>query len=295
MTGDASKPGEQAVGPVIVVGALGMLGRAWRELLQQRHIPYKGLDLPELDITDPSSIAEHIHTGCRTIVNCAAYTDVDGAEENEITALQLNAQAVKLVAERCKAIDTTLIHYSTDYVFNGQAQSPYPTDHRRDPVNAYGRTKAKGEEFIGSSGCQHLLIRTSWLYAPWANNFVRTMVRLTEERNSLLVVDDQFGRPTSAQHLASASLSLLEKNARGTFHINDGGECSWHGFACEIARLAGNTCDIQPCDSDQFPRPAKRPAYSVMDISKAEAITGPMPDWKNNLADVIKQMEPQSV
>jgi len=280
-------------GPVIVIGALGMLGRAWCGLLQQKNIPHKGLDLPELDITDPDSIAEHLHAGCKTIVNCAAYTDVDGTEDNEIAALQLNAQAVKLLADRCKSIDATLIHYSTDYVFNGQAQSPYPVDHRRDPVNAYGRTKAKGEEFIASSDCQHLLVRTSWLYAPWANNFVRTMTKLTAERDALQVVDDQRGRPTSAQHLASASLSLIEKNARGTFHITDAGECSWHGFACEIARLAGNTCDIKPCDSSQFPRPASRPAYSVLDITKAEAIIGPMPNWKDNLASVIEQMEPQ--
>jgi dTDP-4-dehydrorhamnose reductase len=282
-----------SAGPVIVIGALGMLGRAWRELLQQKNIAHTGLDLPELDITDPDSITKNIPAGCKTIVNCAAYTDVDRAEQDEETALRLNAQAVKHLADRCKSIDATLIHYSTDYVFNGRAKSPYPTDHPRDPINAYGRTKAKGEELIESSGCRHLLIRTSWLYAPWANNFVRTMLKLTAERDTLQVVDDQFGRPASAQHLASASLSLLEHNARGAFHVTDAGECSWHGFTVEIARLAGNTCDIRPCDSSQFPRPAARPAYSVLDISRAEAIIGPMPDWKTNLASVVKQMEPQ--
>jgi dTDP-4-dehydrorhamnose reductase len=282
-----------SAGPVIVIGALGMLGRAWRELLQQKNIAHTGLDLPELDITDPDSITKNIPAGCKTIVNCAAYTDVDRAEQDEETALRLNAQAVKHLADRCKSIDATLIHYSTDYVFNGRAKSPYPTDHPRDPINAYGRTKAKGEELIESSGCRHLLIRTSWLYAPWANNFVRTMLKLTAERDTLQVVDDQFGRPASAQHLASASLSLLEHNARGAFHVTDAGECSWHGFTVEIARLAGNTCDIRPCDSAQFPRPAARPAYSVLDISRAEAIIGPMPDWKDNLASVVKLMEPQ--
>jgi len=280
-------------GPVIVVGALGMLGRAWRELLQQKGIPHTGLDLPELDITDTDSIAKHIQPGCKAVINCAAYTDVDGAEEHEPAALKLNAQAVKNLADRCKEIGAVLVHYSTDYVFDGQADSPYPTDHPRDPVNAYGRTKAKGEELIESSGCQYLLVRTSWLYAPWANNFVGTMIKLTAERDTLLVVNDQFGRPTSAQHLASASLSLLEKNARGAFHVTDAGECSWHGFACEIAKLSGNTCDIKPCGSSQFPRPASRPAYSVLDISKAEAIIGAMSNWKHNLASVIEQMEPK--
>ena len=282
-----------SAGPVIVIGALGMLGRAWCELLQQKNIQYTGLDLPELDITDPDSIAKNITAGCKTIVNCAAYTDVDKAEEHEPDALTLNAQAVAHLAGRCKSIGATLIHYSTDYVFDGQAESPYAVDHPRDPVNAYGRTKADGEQRLEDSGCDYLLIRTSWLYAPWANNFVRTMIKLTAERNTLQVVDDQFGRPTSAQHLASASLSLLEHSARGTFHVTNAGECSWHGFACEIARLVGNTCDIQPCDSSQFPRPAARPAYSVLDISKAEAIIGPMPNWKANLASVIEQMEPQ--
>ena len=281
-------------GPVTVVGADGMLGRAWRELLQRKGIPCTALDLPKLDITDPESIRKNIPADTRLVVNCAAYTNVDGAEEHEPVALKLNGDAVKNLAEHCRAIDTTLIHYSTDYVFNGQASKPYPVDHPRDPVNAYGRTKAVGEEYLEKSGCDFLLIRTSWLYAPWANNFVRTMLKLTAERDTLQVVNDQFGRPTSAEHLASASLALFDADAAGTFHVTDAGDTSWHGFTLQIAKLAGNTCDIQPCDSSQFPRPAKRPAYSVLDISKAEAIIGPMPSWKRNLADTIEKMEPIS-
>ena len=295
MTGEADPSTGQSVGPVVVVGALGMLGRAWRELLQTRGIEHTGLDLPTLDITDPDSIAGHIGTGVRTIVNCVAFTDVDGAEDREALAHKLNAQAVGHLADRCKKIGATMIHYSTDYVFDGQADAPYPTDHPRSPVNAYGRTKAEGEKLIEASGCDYLLIRTSWLYAPWARNFVNGMIRLTRERDELQVVDDQRGRPTSAQHLAASSLALLKKMERGPFHVTDGGECSWYGFACEIRRLAGNRCDIKPCTSEQFKRPAPRPAYSVLDISKAESVLGPMPDWKHNLAAVIRQMEPQSV
>tara|TARA_R110002111_G_scaffold213837_1_gene276803 strand:- start:273 stop:1148 length:876 start_codon:yes stop_codon:yes gene_type:complete len=282
-------------GPAVVVGALGMLGKAWRELLLRRDIEHTGLDLPTLDITDPQSIAEHIGKDTRLVVNCAAYTDVDGAEDQENTAHRLNADAVGYLADHCKTIGATLIHYSTDYVFDGKADTPYKTDQARDPLNAYGRTKAAGELRVESSGCDYLTIRTSWLYAPWARNFVATMVRLSRERDELQVVDDQRGRPTSAQHLALASLTLLEKGERGTFHVTDGGECTWFDFACEIKRLAGNTCDIKPCSSDQYKLPAARPAYSVMDLSKTEAALGPMPDWKNNLADVIGQMEPQSV
>ncbi len=285
----------QTTALVAVVGALGMLGRAWRELLQARGIDHIGLDLPTIDITDPGSIAEHIKPGCKTVVNCAAFTDVDGAEDQEPAALRLNAEAVGHLADHCKAIGATLIHYSTDYVFDGQADSPYMTDHPRDPINAYGRTKAEGEKLIEASGCEFLLIRTSWLYAPWARNFVNGMIRLTRERDELNVVDDQHGRPTSAQHLAASSLALLEKGERGASHITDGGQCSWYEFACEIKRLAGNQCDIRPCTSDEFKRPAPRPAYSVLDISKTESALGPMPDWKHNLAEVIGQMEPQSV
>jgi dTDP-4-dehydrorhamnose reductase len=295
MSDEADQSTSQSAGPVVVVGALGMLGRAWRELLQKRGIEHAGLDLPTLDITDPDSIAEHIGKDVRTVINCAAFTDVDGCEDQEPAAHKLNALAVGALADHCKAIGAKLIHYSTDYVFHGKADTPYPVDHQRDPVNAYGRTKSQGEQLVESSGCDYLLIRTSWLYAPWARNFVSGMVRLTRERDDLNVVDDQHGRPTSAQHLAASSLSLLEKGELGTFHVTDGGECSWYQFACEIKRLAGNTCDVKPCTSEEFKRPAPRPAYSVLDISKTEAALGPMPDWKHNLAEVIGQMELQSV
>ncbi len=295
MTDTPTKQDAGQLSPVVVVGAQGMLGRAWCEYLKKRGVDLVGLDLPELDITDPASIKQGISPDTRTIVNCAAFTDVDGAETREADAKRLNADAVWNLAEHAREISATLIHYSTDYVFDGQATSPYATDHPRDPINAYGRTKAQGEQALEASGCRYLLIRTSWLYAPWANNFVLTMLRLTRDRDTLKVVSDQRGRPTSAQHLAGASFKLLEVGCTGTFHVTDGGECSWHEFACEIARLAGHVCDIQPCTSDEFPRPAKRPAYSVLDLSQTEQAIGPMPDWRHNLAHVLRQLEPQSV
>ncbi len=295
MSGEADQSAGRGVGPVVVVGALGMLGRAWRELLEARGIEHTGLDLPTLDITDPNSIAEHIGKDVRTVVNCAAFTDVDGCEDQEPVAHKINAQAAGYLADHCKAIGAALIHYSTDYVFDGKADTPYPVGHPRDPVNAYGRTKSQGEQLIEASGCDYLLVRTSWLYAPWARNFVISMIRLTRERDELNVVDDQRGRPTSAQHLSASSLKLLEKGELGTFHITDGGECSWFEFTREIKRLVGHTCDVKPCTSEEFKRPAPRPAYSVLDISKTESALGPMPDWKHNLAEVIGQMEPQSV
>ncbi len=279
----------------VIVGAAGMLGRAWRELLDERRVAYAAMDIGEVDITDPQSIRRNIPGDARIIVNCAAYTNVDGAEDDYDAALRLNGDAVGHLADHAKRIGATLIHYSTDYVFNGQAAEPYRVDAPHDPVNAYGRSKAAGESALWDSGADHLLIRTSWLYAPWANNFVRTMLRLTAEREELKVVDDQRGRPTSAEHLAVISLKLLETGERGNFHVTDGGECTWHGFTVEIARLAEHDCRVMPCTSDEFPRPAARPAYSVLDLSRTEQLLGPMPDWQTNLADVIARAEPAAV
>lgn len=293
MNRSSDQPPVARIGPVAVVGALGMLGRAWRELLTAHQIEHTGLDLPALDITCRQSIDEHLGDATRVVVNCAAFTDVDSAETREQDASRLNAEAVGLLAERCKRIDATLVHYSTDYVFDGRATTPYDVTCPHAPVNAYGRTKAQGERILFASGCRHLLIRTSWLYAPWAHNFVLTMLRLTRDRDELRVVNDQRGRPTSAQHLARTSLALLKHHQVGTFHVTDGGECTWYDFTCEIQRLAGHDCDIQPCDSSAYQRPAIRPAYSVLDLSKTEDVLGPMPDWKHNLANVIKQTEPQ--
>ncbi len=279
----------------VVIGAAGMLGRAWCALLGERGHEFVALDRDEVDITDAASVGAAVPRMCRAIINCAAYTNVDGAETDEAAATKLNGDAVAHLAARAKAGGATLIHYSTDYVFNGQATEPYPTDTPHDPVNAYGRSKAAGERALWESGADHLLIRTSWLYAPWGNNFVRTMLRLTAERDELSVVDDQRGRPTSAEHLAATSLALLDAEGRGTFHVTDGGACTWHGFTVEIAQQAGHTCAVKPCTTDQFPRPAKRPAYSVLDLGRTESLVGPMPDWKQNLAAVLARVEPVNV
>ena len=288
---ERENPSEHApVAPVLLISPNGMLGRAWRQLLDQQHIAYHAVSRPELDLANPASIAKAIPPEYRTVINCAAWTDVDGAESHEAQAQQVNALGPGALAAACRKTNATLVHYSTDYVFDGQASAPYPVDHPRDPVNAYGQTKAQGEQRIEASGCEHLIIRTSWLYAPWGNNFVRTMAKLTADRDTLRVVSDQHGRPTSCQHLAKVSLTLLEAQARGIYHVTDAGECTWHEFTCEIAKQLGNTCDVQPCTSAEFPRPARRPSYSVLDLSKTLAITGPLPHWRDNLAAVLAQL-----
>ncbi|MEM6459788.1 MAG: dTDP-4-dehydrorhamnose reductase [Planctomycetota bacterium] len=274
----------------VVTGAAGMLGRAWTELLRSDGVSCAAHDRQLLDITDPDAVARAAPEGTRVVVNCAAYTNVDGCETHEADAMRVNADGPARLAERCAAVGATLVHYSTDYVFNGQADAPYPTNAPIAPVNAYGRTKAAGEAAICATGCDHRILRTSWLYAPWGSNFVRTMLRLTAERDTLSVVDDQRGRPTSATHLAAVSKQLLAAPS-GTYHVADGGQCTWFEFTKEIARLAGNTCDLQPCTTDQFPRPAKRPAYSVLDLTRTEAAVGPMPDWKVNLGSVLTGLQ----
>jgi dTDP-4-dehydrorhamnose reductase len=278
--------------PILLIGDRGMLGRAFRELLDRQTRAYQGLDLPEVDAAEPAQIATLFRKPWSALVNCAAFTNVDGAEENEAAALRGNATAPQVLAKACKRAGIPLVHFSTDYVFDGKANTPYQVEAPLDPLGAYGRTKAAGEQAIRASGARHLLVRTSWLYAPWGNNFVRTMARLLRDKPQLKVVHDQRGRPTSAEHLARATLALLDRGATGTFHVTDGGECTWYEFTLAIAQQLGRTCAISPCTTAEFPRPAPRPAYSVLDLGKTEALLGPMPDWRANLADVLSRLEP---
>ena len=278
--------------PILIVGDRGMLGRAFRELLTRLARPYQGVDLPDVDAAEPRQVADLLSKPWSAVINCAAFTNVDSAETNEAAAFRGNATAPKLLAEACARGEIPFLHFSTDYVFSGQASAPYPVDAPMQPLGAYGRTKAAGEDAIRASGVSHVIARTSWLYAPWANNFVRTMAKLTRDKPALKVVHDQRGRPTSAEHLAKTALALLDRGATGTFHVTDGGECTWYEFTVAIAEKLGRTCAISPCTTAEFPRPAPRPAYSVLDLAKTEALLGPMPDWRENLASVLARLEP---
>lgn len=275
-----------------ILGARGMLGRALSALLEREQRPYQALDLPEFDLTKREQVEQLVGRSVTAVLNCAAYTNVDGAETDEATATKLNGEAVALLAEVCAKHNVPLVHYSTDYVFAGDAKSPYRVDQPLAPLNAYGRSKAVGERAIWEAMGPHLLLRTSWLYAPWANNFVRTIFKASRERDVLTVVSDQFGRPTSAEHLARVTLKLLDQGALGTLHVTDGGQCSWYEFATEIVRLAGHKARVDPCTSAEYVRPAKRPAYSVLDLAPTEALVGPMPSWQANLADVMARLDP---
>jgi dTDP-4-dehydrorhamnose reductase len=274
---------------VVIIGNKGMLGRCFEPILHARGITCHGFDLPELDMTNREQTLAKLHEiGPAVVINCAAYTDVDGAEEHEELALRLNGEGPAILAAGCRDIGATLVHYSTDYVFNGEATAPYPVDSAIEPLNAYGRTKAAGEEAIRASGCQHLILRSSWLYAAHGKNFVITIANLAKDRPELKVVSDQRGRPTSCPVLADTTLRLLDCGARGTYHATDGGEATWHEFASQIAAAANPDCRVLPCTSDEFPRPAKRPAYSTLDISLTEELLGPLPRWELSLLDVLR-------
>jgi dTDP-4-dehydrorhamnose reductase len=277
---------------ILIVGANGMLARAFREQLDAAGRAYEGLDLPELDITDAQQVEAALKPGHSAVLNCSAYTNVDAAETDEATASRVNGLGVENLASSCAERNIPLVHFSTDYVFSGYASEPYKVDEALKPLGAYGRSKALGEQAVRVAGGPFLILRTSWLYAPWANNFVRTIFKASSQRPLLKVVNDQRGRPSSAEHVARVSLQLLDQNARGTFHVTDGGECTWFDFATEIVRLSGHTCTVQPCTSEEYTRPAKRPPYSVLDLGPTEALVGPMSDWRQNLANVMGKLEP---
>jgi dTDP-4-dehydrorhamnose reductase len=274
-----------------------MLGRAWKALLEERDILHESLRYPEFDLRSETHVRKAVSSRHAWVVNCAAWTDVDAAEAKEQEATAVNGTGVGWLADACRDAGATLVHYSTDYVFDGRAAAPYPIETPPDPVNAYGRGKALGEKFILESGTRHLLVRTSWLYAPWGKNFVRSIIALSGQRTDLSVVDDQRGRPTSAQHLARTSLALMERGAEapgldGLFHVTDGGACTWFELACAVVASANPSCRVHPCTSAQFPRPAPRPAQSILDLGKVERLLGPMPPWRESLSRVLADVEP---
>ena len=277
----------------LLIGATGMLGRAWRELLTREGISFDAPPRAELDLSQPKTIETWVNDKYAYVINCSAWTDVDGTEKDASVANVVNGYAVGALAQDVVNANAVLVHYSTDYLFEG-AGTPIKPDAPRRPINAYGKSKAIGEELIEQvdpRAAHYLLIRTSWLYAPWGKNFVRTIAKFAKERPTLKVVNDQRGRPTSSEHLAQSTLAMLRHSARGACAITDGGECTWFDFAVEIARFANPSCKVEPCTTADFPRPARRPAYSVLDLTRTESLVGPMADWRVNLADVLKRLE----
>ena len=282
---------------ILVTGANGQLGNELRRLGGISPNNYIYTDVAELDITDAAAVLQCVQQHrVNVIVNCAAYTNVEKAEEDEATADLLNHRAAGNLAAAARACGATLIHVSTDYVFDGTAHLPYTEDTAPSPLGAYGRTKLAGERAVVGSGCKYLIFRTAWLYSEYGNNFLKTMLRLTSERDTLKVVSDQVGTPTYAGDLALAIFSIVEAGRyagnEGVYHFTDEGVCSWYDFAVEIAAAAGHdSCRIVPCHTAEFPTKAARPAYSVLDKTKVRTtFEMDIPHWRDAMMYCLKQM-----
>lgn len=274
---------------ILITGSNGQLGSEIRVLSENSEHRFFFTDVAELDITDRDAIDGYIvDNKIDTIVNCAAYTNVDKAEDDVELADKINHLAVKNLAEASKKYAVELVHISTDYVFDGTKNFPYLETDPTAPLGVYGKTKLDGESAVINSGCAYLIIRTSWLYSTFGNNFVKTMRRLTTEKESLKVVFDQVGTPTYAGDLAHAILKIIESGKlsdnSGIYHFSNEGVCSWYDFAIEIRDLFGNECDVQPCHSDEFPSKVTRPKFSVLDKTKIKKTFGlKIPHWKYSL------------
>lgn len=284
---------------ILVTGANGQLGSEMRIVAEDSANNYIFTDVAELDITDADAVMEAVKSNnIDVIINCAAYTNVDKAEDDADFAELLNAKAVKNLAIAMKAVDGLLVHISTDYVFGGD---PYNTPCREDqkgtPTGVYGVTKLHGEQNILASGCKHIIIRTAWLYSEFGKNFVKTMLNLTATKSSLKVVFDQCGTPTYAYDLAAIIFDIVENGKfvgnDGIYHYSNEGVCSWFDFTKMIAEYAGNcNCDIQPCHSDEFPSKVKRPAYSVLDKTKIKNTFGiTIPYWTDSLKKCLANIK----
>ena len=279
---------------ILVTGGNGQLGCSLRLASAESYHRFVFTDIDDLDITYAAAIdAFFEREKVDVVVNCAAYTAVDLAEDEQQKADAINHKAVALLADACRRYDATLIHISTDYVFSGEADVPYNEACATAPINAYGRTKLAGERAVEESGCKSIILRTAWLYSEFGRNFCKTMQSLTATRPEIKVVADQIGTPTYAGDLAAAITYIIDSNKLdkcGTYHYSNEGVCSWYDFACEIARLSGNNeCEIKPCTTADYPTKAQRPRYSVLDKSKfVETFGVQIPEWKESLKRMIK-------
>lgn len=294
---------------ILVTGANGQLGNEIRIVAKQSQNNYyfsdiiavSGVDTHILDITDANAVANYVKdNNINVVINCAAYTNVDAAEDNYDLAEKLNAEAPKILANCMKNVGGILVHISTDYVFGKEPyNTPCNENQTGTPTGVYGLTKLHGEENIKSSGCNYLIIRTSWLYSEFGKNFVKTMLNLTSTKPELKVVFDQVGTPTYAYDLAKVIYEIVEQNKiignEGIYHFSNEGVCSWYDFTIAIASMSGNTgCKIKPCHSNEFPSKVVRPSYSVLDKTKIKRTFGvEIPYWTVSLEKCIQNLKNQ--
>lgn len=297
---------------ILIVGSTGQLGNEIRVLSGFYPSLYFIFSTKEdLNLLHANDIQNYLRKHSPDFcINCAAYTAVDKAETEKETAFAVNAEAVGALAKVCTELGTRLIHLSTDYVFDGTSQIPYREDDPVNPVNAYGATKLKGEQLCMEYDPQSIIIRTAWVYSAFGNNFVKTMLRLMKERTEINVVNDQVGAPTYAADLAKCILEIIKRESvirqiqslsidsglstliPGTYHYSNRGRISWYDFAVAIKELSGSACTINPIPSSQYPTPAKRPAFSLLDTHKIEkTFHCEIPDWKDSLKICLERLK----
>ncbi len=268
----------------LLTGAEGQLGKAWRRLAQAERLQLEAFSRQQLDITRPELVREIARrVRPEVIINAAAYTAVDKAEEEPDRAFAVNAEAVATLAGAANEVRALLVHVSSDYVFDGTSRKPYREEDPTNPLSVYGKSKLAGEE-AAKAARDHLIIRTSWLFGSGWNFVEAIRKQLHAGADELRVVADQRGRPTYAEHLAWAMLKLVEKGARGVTHVANHGSATWADFAAEIVRLLGYQTPVVPITTAAVGRPAPRPTFSVLDTSRLEAIVGPLPPWQEALA-----------
>lgn len=271
---------------ILVVGAKGMLGHDLLELLGDRA---RGVDIDEIDITSIESVFKVVSEfKPKVVINCAAYTDVDGCQANAEQAMEVNGEGVGYLAMACREAGALLVQVSTDYVFDGGKGTPYQEDDAPHPLSVYGESKLAGE-MNAAFAPEHLIVRTQWLYGLHGKNFVETMLRFGAEKDRLTVVDDQIGSPTWTVDLARAIIALVDKGCRGIYHAANREFCSWNGFARAIFEEAGLTVAVDPMTTEELNRPAQRPLYSTLDCSKLVADSGFQPQaWRQALQEYLK-------
>ena len=278
---------------ILITGSKGQLGHDLMNELSKRGIEYVGVDVEEMDITDGDACRRVITDAAPdAVIHCAAYTAVDAAEENVELCRKINAEGTKNIAEVCHDLDIKMMYISTDYVFNGEGTRPWEPDDHREPSNIYGLTKYEGEVYIERLVKKFFTVRIAWVFGVNGKNFIKTMLRLGEERGAVSVVDDQIGSPTYTYDLARLLVDMIQTEEYGRYHATNEGLCSWYEFACEIFRQAGmNDVKVTPVDSSQFPAKAKRPKNSRMNREKlVEKGFTPLPTWQDALSRYLKEI-----
>lgn len=277
----------------VVTGVQGQLGYDLVKQLQGSNHEVYGTDRSVLDISDESAVHAYIEKiNPDAILHSAAYTNVDKAEEDQEAAYAVNALGAKYLAQAASKVGAKMVYVSTDYVFHGNATEPYEVDQALDPLGVYGETKLAGEEFVKQNLDKYFIVRTAWVYGINGNNFVKTMLRLGAERDEVGVVHDQIGSPTYTVDLAAFMIELVQSDKYGIYHATNEGVCSWYDFAVEIFKQAAMDVKVNPLTSDQFPRPAARPAYSVLSKKKiVEQGFTPLRDWKAALAAYMQELK----